>query len=164
MPCDKKKKKVIRDANWRQLVLNNLSIYIFAAAAAKSLQSCPNLCDPIDGSPPGCPIPGILQARTLEWVLWYSSKTYLLLYHRFHFYCLNYLGSFPTLRLGGTSLYIHIITLLLGLFCWLLCQQRWNIWLSNHTCLTRILAEFIEGRLMCCYWKQAKLCCRWNGF
>ena len=39
-----------------------------AAAAAKSLQSCPTLCDPIDGSPPGSPIPGILQARTLEWV------------------------------------------------------------------------------------------------
>ena len=39
-----------------------------AAAAAKSLRSCPTLCDPIDGSPPGSPIPGILQARTLEWV------------------------------------------------------------------------------------------------
>ena len=39
-----------------------------AAAAAKSLQSCRTLCDPIDGSPPGSPIPGILQARTLEWV------------------------------------------------------------------------------------------------
>ena len=39
-----------------------------AAAAAKSLQSCPALCDPIDGSPPGSPVPGILQARTLEWV------------------------------------------------------------------------------------------------
>ena len=39
-----------------------------AAAAAKSLQSCPTLCDPIDSSPPGTPIPGILQARTLEWV------------------------------------------------------------------------------------------------
>ena len=39
-----------------------------AAAAAKSLLSCPTLCDPIDGSPPGSPIPGILQARTLEWV------------------------------------------------------------------------------------------------
>ena len=39
-----------------------------AAAAAKSLQSCPTLCDPIDGSPPGFPILGILQARTLEWV------------------------------------------------------------------------------------------------
>ena len=39
-----------------------------AAAAAESLQSCPTLCYPIDGSPPGSPIPGILQARTLEWV------------------------------------------------------------------------------------------------
>ena len=39
-----------------------------AAAAAKSLQSCPTLCEPIDGSPPGSPVPGILQARTLEWV------------------------------------------------------------------------------------------------
>ena len=39
-----------------------------AAAAAKLLQSCPTLCDPIDGSPLGSPVPGILQARTLEWV------------------------------------------------------------------------------------------------
>ena len=39
-----------------------------AAAAAKSLQSCPTLCNPVDGSPPASPIPGILQARTLEWV------------------------------------------------------------------------------------------------
>ena len=38
-----------------------------AAAAAKSLQSCPTLCNPIDGSPPGSPIPGSLQARILEW-------------------------------------------------------------------------------------------------
>ena len=38
------------------------------AAAAKSLQSRPTLCDPIDGSPPGSPVPGIIQARTLEWV------------------------------------------------------------------------------------------------
>ena len=42
--------------------------YAAAAAAAKSLQSCPTLWDPIDGSPPGSPVPGILQARTLEWV------------------------------------------------------------------------------------------------
>ena len=40
----------------------------YAAAAAKSLQLCPTLCDPIDGSPPGSPVPGILRARTLEWV------------------------------------------------------------------------------------------------
>ena len=45
-------------------------LYIYAAAttAAKLLQSCPTLCDTIDGSPPGSPVPGILQARTLEWV------------------------------------------------------------------------------------------------
>ena len=43
-------------------------IFLPAAAAAKSLQSCLTLCDPVDGSPPGSPIPGILQARTLEWV------------------------------------------------------------------------------------------------
>ena len=41
----------------------------YAATAAKSLQSCPTLCDPRDGSPPGSPVPGILQARTLEWVV-----------------------------------------------------------------------------------------------
>ena len=46
---------------------NDLS-HVTAAAAAKLLQSCPTLCDPIDGSPPGSPVPGILQARTLEWV------------------------------------------------------------------------------------------------
>ena len=45
-----------------------------AAAAAKLLQSCPTLCDPIDGSPPGPAIPGILQARTLEWVAISFSK------------------------------------------------------------------------------------------
>ena len=46
-------------------------IYIYPYAMlcyAKSLQSCPTLCDPIDSSPPGSPVPGILQARTLEWV------------------------------------------------------------------------------------------------
>ena len=45
-----------------------------ATAAAKSIQSCPTLCDPIDGSPPGSPIPGILQARTLERVAISFSK------------------------------------------------------------------------------------------
>ena len=49
----------------RRKAVTNLAA---AAAAAKSLQSCPTLCDPIDGSPPGSPVPGILQARILEWV------------------------------------------------------------------------------------------------
>jgi len=51
-----------------------LPVAAAAAAAAKSLQSCPTLCDPIDGSPPGSPVPGILQARTLEWVAISFSK------------------------------------------------------------------------------------------
>ena len=47
----------------------SLFLYLVPApAAAKSLQSCPTLCDPTDSSPPGSPVPGILQARTLEWV------------------------------------------------------------------------------------------------
>ena len=46
-----------------------------AAAAAKSLQSCPTLCNHVDGSPPGSPVPGILQARTLEWVAISFSNT-----------------------------------------------------------------------------------------
>ena len=54
--CDKEEKRC------------KLKEHYNAAAAAKSLQSCPTLFDPIDGSPPGSPIPGILQARTLEWV------------------------------------------------------------------------------------------------
>ena len=45
-----------------------------AAAAAKPLQSCPTLCNPIDGSPPAFPVPGILQAKTLEWVAISFSK------------------------------------------------------------------------------------------
>ena len=48
-----------------------------AAAAAKSLQSCPIVCNPIDGSPWGSPIPGILQARTLEWVAIAFSQLYV---------------------------------------------------------------------------------------
>ena len=57
------------------LLLHSVAIFIIqrafppvAAAAAESLQSCPTLCDPIDGSSPGSPVPGIFQARTLEWV------------------------------------------------------------------------------------------------
>ena len=50
---------------WRKKIRNPIA----AAAVAKSLQLCLTLCDPIDGSPPGSPFPGILQARTLEWVV-----------------------------------------------------------------------------------------------
>ena len=61
---------------WLKKMLSNNA----AAAAAKSLQSCPTLCDPIDGSPPGSPVPGILQARTLECVaIVFSTKYYYML-------------------------------------------------------------------------------------
>jgi len=51
------------------------NVKVAAAAAAKLLQSCLTPCDPIDGSPPGSPVPGILQARTLEWVAIAFSNT-----------------------------------------------------------------------------------------
>ena len=57
-----------------KLGVTDHQIYNAAAAAAKSLQSCLTLCDPIDGSPPGPAVPGILQARTLEWVAISSSN------------------------------------------------------------------------------------------
>ena len=58
------------DKEWKKI--SNIAA---AAAAAKSFQSCPTLCDPRDGSPPGSPVPGILQARTLEWVAISFSNT-----------------------------------------------------------------------------------------
>ena len=56
-------------ANWKGILGFYTTLhYTAVAAAGKSLQPCPTLCDPIDGSPPGSAVPGILQARTLEWV------------------------------------------------------------------------------------------------
>ena len=62
---------------WNECGETNCGIFTewnAAAAAAKSLQSCPTLCNPLDGSPPGPAVPGILQARTLEWVAISSSN------------------------------------------------------------------------------------------
>ena len=62
-------KEINPDIHWKNWCWNwSSNTLVAAAAAAKSLQSCLTLCDPIDGSPPGSPVPGILQARTLEWV------------------------------------------------------------------------------------------------
>ena len=69
-------KRNVTPVSWSHIIGKRLNILesftfchlLFAAAAAKSLHSCPTLCDPIDGSPPGSPVPGILQARTLEQV------------------------------------------------------------------------------------------------
>ena len=56
--------------------LRNIQFISSLWTAAKSLQSCPTLCDPIDSSPPGSPVPGILQARTLEWVAIFFSNVW----------------------------------------------------------------------------------------
>ena len=56
--------------HWDQSLKEQIKSFLYtsaAAATANSLQLCPTLCDPIDGSPPGSPVPGILQARTLKW-------------------------------------------------------------------------------------------------
>jgi len=64
--CSTSKRSVATDRHQREQEIMKKK-QVAAAAAAKLLQSCPTLCDPIDGSPPGSPIPGILQARILEW-------------------------------------------------------------------------------------------------
>ena len=71
---------LVRNKNYLRKACLNAKML---TATAKSLQSCPALCNPIDGSPPGTPVPGILQARTLEWVrvslqqtLVYEMNTY----------------------------------------------------------------------------------------
>ena len=68
--CLQKKKKIERKKQRALHFGQSLKFLrqLAAAAAAKLLQLCLTLCDPIDGSPPGSPVPGILQARTLEWV------------------------------------------------------------------------------------------------
>ena len=78
-PMDRStKRKISKEAqalNDTMGQLELIDIYRTAAAAAKLLQLCPTLCDPIDGSPPDSPVPGILQARTLEWVREFHPKT-----------------------------------------------------------------------------------------
>ena len=65
--CGGKKKRELKFIECIKFIIT-VTYHIHPFAIAKSLQSCPTLCDPIDGSPPGSPVPGILQARTLEWV------------------------------------------------------------------------------------------------
>ena len=66
-PRLERKETQIKELEWEKQEAKNKTAAA-AAAAAKSLQSCLTLCDPIDGSPPGSPVPGLLQARILEWV------------------------------------------------------------------------------------------------
>ena len=76
-----------------------------AAAAAKSLQSCPTLCNPIDGSPPGSPIPGILQARTLEWVAISFSNAWKWKVKMKSLSCVRLLATPWTYSLPGSSVH-----------------------------------------------------------
>ena len=76
-----------------------------AAAAAKSLQSCPTLCDPRDGSPPGSAVPGILKARTLEWVAisfsnWVKSVLYVCIFTAEYTFFLHVLLMFLMFNVG----------------------------------------------------------------
>ena len=68
LSCKKRSASLSSVYSCNLFLISSASVTAAAAAAAKSLQSCPTLCDPIDGSPPGSTIPGILQARTLEWI------------------------------------------------------------------------------------------------
>ena len=87
---------------------------VYAAAAAKLLQSCPTLCDPIDGSPPGSPVPGILQARILEWVAYSFSRNGI------GVSCIA--GRFFTTELPGKPVFSCMLLLLLSCFsCVRLC-------------------------------------------
>ena len=67
-PCIPKGDDIAPKGTQMVLGMKKILLCIKSAAAAKSLQSCPTLCDPRDGSPPGSPVPGIFQARTLAWV------------------------------------------------------------------------------------------------
>ena len=76
---------------------SNMETYI--AATAKSLQSCPTLCDPTDASPPGSRIPGILQARTLEWVETYITICKIVLFFFFFFLMLQEMSWLQSMQI-----------------------------------------------------------------
>ena len=80
----------VRSLGWEDPLEKEMAIHS-RIAAAKSRQSCPTLCDPIDGSPLGSPIPGILQARTLEWVAISFSKLHKLA----AYFCLFFIFCLP---------------------------------------------------------------------
>ena len=87
-------------------------IFIYAAAAAKSPQSCPTLCDPMDGSPPGSPVHGTFQARVLEW----GAIVYIFIYTILYIVFLTVNPKFiPPLPLSPLVT-IHLFSMSVGLF------------------------------------------------
>ena len=124
-----------------------------AAAASKSLQSCLTLCDPRDGSPPGSPVPGILQARTLEWVATAFSMTKLDTILKSKDITLSTkvrlikAVAFPVVMYGCESWAVrkaeHQIDAF-ELWCWRrLLRVPWTARRSNHSILKEISPEYI---------------------
>ena len=111
-----------RVANWVPSYIKKAGAFRFfkgtaAAAAAKSLQSCLTLCDPLDGSPPGFSVPGILQARILEWVAISFSKIYARLI------------LFATFK---KKISLSVMSQLFGTLCTVACQTSLSMGLSRQ--------------------------------
>ena len=126
------------------------NIYIAAAAAAKSLQSCLTLCDPIDGSPPGSPIPGILQARTLEWVaISFSNawkwKVKVKSLSRVQLFTTQWTAAYQAPPSMGVLEWVAIYCLLLT-YTFAICKidRKWefSVW---HRELNPLLCDNLEG-------------------
>ena len=133
-----------------------------SAAAAKSLQSCPTRCisNPIDGSPPGSPVPGILQARTLEWVAMPSSR--ISSWPRDRTQVSHIADRFFTIWVTREAPYMHKLSLLLKLHqtiqlitllfsCWVM--QSWKGWSTDTNCASRVPGwgpELVHNRVFVC--------------
>ena len=118
-------------------------VCIPAATAVKSLQSCPTLCDPIEGSPPGSSVPGILQARILEWVAISSSYIYI---YSIYIYIVTdiawqyFVNQWPKIEYELVYI-LESIMLSIWQYCSLdlrleLCEPEFKIWLWYFLTLT----------------------------
>ena len=143
-------------------------IYHIAAAAAKSLQSCPALCDPIDGSPPGSPVPGILQVRTLEWVAisfsnawkWQVKVKLLSRVHGLQPTRLLRHGIFQArvLEWGAIAFSIYHIEGVLFLVCWVFCPFL-CVCVKKRCC---ILSNDLGFFQLCSLWDLSSLTRDWT--
>ena len=120
-----------------------------AAAAAKSLQSCPTLCDPIDGSPPGSPVPGIFQARRLEWVaISFSNawkwKVKVKLPSRVRLFATPWTAAYPAPPSMGFSRQEHWSGLALPSPCLTWAKVKTRMWLGGHSVFQRCSQLLLE--------------------
>ena len=116
---------------WKGYILLFLYETLYAAAPAKLLQSCPTLCDSIDGSPPGFPVPGILQARTLEWVAISFSDAWK---WKVKVKLLSRVKTLYRYLLSPSGLMCHLRSLFLINFLseWSLLLCKWDIKVSKY--------------------------------